>query len=160
MAWVVQVASSSELGSGGPRGEAPPGTGLEQTPVFSFILCSSWFLQIIFPNTIKSKQRSPSTQGKEAPWAREKREGSGKGGQLGGRRRGEAMRKEKRGKLEPVSSVSEHQDRQPSRAPGNEAQGGMAPLQPCPRRGWRATGEQWAFCKENAEASSVGNKVS
>ena len=84
MAWVFQVASSSELGLGGPRGEAPPGMGLKQTPVFSFILCSSWFLQIIFPNTIKSKQRSPSTQGKEAPWAREKREGSGKGGQLGG----------------------------------------------------------------------------
>lgn len=68
--------------------------------------------------------------------------GKWKGRAAGGRRRGEAMRKEKRGKLEPVSSVSEHQDRQPSRAPGNEAQGGMAPLQPCPRRGWRATGEQ------------------
>lgn len=39
----------------------------------------------------------------------------------GGRRRGEAVRKEKRRELEPVSYISEHQDRQPHRAPGNEA---------------------------------------
>lgn len=50
------------------------------------------------------------------------------------------MRKEKRGELEPVSYVSEHQDRQPRRALGNEAQGGMDPLRPCPWRERRATG--------------------
>ena len=49
----------------------------------------------------------------------------------GGRRRREAMRKEKGGELEPESYVSEHQDRQPRRALGNEAQGGTAPLRPC-----------------------------
>lgn len=68
------------------------------------------------------------------PWGRRREEG--------GRRRGEAVRKEKRRELEPVSYVSEHQDRQPHRAPGNEARGGMAPLRPCPQREWRATGKQ------------------
>lgn len=58
----------------------------------------------------------------------------------GGRRRGEVMRNEKGRELEPVSYVSEHQDRQPRRAPGNEARGGPAPLRPCPQRERRATG--------------------
>lgn len=50
------------------------------------------------------------------------------------------MRKEEGRELEPVSYFSEHQDRQPRRAPGNEAQGGTAPLRPCPQRERRATG--------------------